>query len=48
MRIGHCQLESTPGDVQANLKKVVAGLEWADRERVEIVSFPECFLNGSG
>jgi predicted amidohydrolase len=46
MRIGHCQLESKLGDFDANLAKVVQGLERADRERVEIVSFPECFLTG--
>jgi predicted amidohydrolase len=46
MRIGHCQLESRPGEFEANLAKVVQGLERADRERVEIVCFPECFLTG--
>src|SRR5438046_2463327 len=46
MRIGHCQLESKCGDFDANLNKVVHGLEWADRERVEVVCFPECFLTG--
>jgi predicted amidohydrolase len=46
MRIGHCQLESKCGDFEANLAKVVKGLEWADRERVEVVCFPECFLTG--
>ena len=46
MRIGHCQLEATAGDFEANLAKVVKGLERADRDRVEIVSFPECFLTG--
>jgi predicted amidohydrolase len=46
MRIGHCQLESKTGDFDANLAKVVAGLERADKDRVEIVSFPECFLTG--
>src|SRR5262245_65509213 len=46
IRIGHCQLESKCGDFEANLAKVVKGLERADRERVEIVSFPECFLTG--
>ena len=40
MRIGHCQLESKPGDFEANLAKVVQGLERADRDRVEVVSFP--------
>src|SRR4051812_31554760 len=46
MRIGHCQLETTCGDFEGNLANVVRGLEWADRERVEVVSFPECFLTG--
>jgi predicted amidohydrolase len=46
MRIGHCQLESKYDDFAVNLAKVVAGLERADRERVEIVCFPECFLTG--
>jgi predicted amidohydrolase len=46
MRIGHCQLDSKTGDFDANLAKVVAGLERADKDRVEIVSFPECFLTG--
>jgi predicted amidohydrolase len=46
MRIGHCQLESKTGDFEANLGKVVRGLERADRDRVEIVCFPECFLTG--
>ena len=46
MRIGHCQLESKTGDFEANLGKVVKGLERADKDRVEIVCFPECFLTG--
>lgn len=46
MRIGHCQLDSNLGDFAGNLKKVIAGLEQADRERIDIVSFPECFLTG--
>jgi predicted amidohydrolase len=46
MRIGHCQLESKPGDFDANLAKVVEGLARADRERVEVVCFPECYLTG--
>src|SRR5262249_45702825 len=46
MRIGHCQLVSAPGDFEGNLGKVIKGLERADRERVEIVCFPECFLTG--
>ena len=46
MRIGHCQLESKTGDFEVNLDKVVKGLERADKDRVEIVCFPECFLTG--
>lgn len=46
MRIGHCQLESKYGEFDANLAKVLAGLERAQRERVDIVCFPECFLTG--
>ncbi|MBI1916823.1 MAG: carbon-nitrogen hydrolase family protein [Planctomycetes bacterium] len=46
MRIGHWQLETTCGDFEGNLAKVVKGLERAERERVEIVYFPECFLTG--
>jgi predicted amidohydrolase len=46
MRIGHWQLETKTGDFESNLAKVVAGLERADKDRVEIVCFPECFLTG--
>lgn len=46
MRIGHFQLDSQLGDFAANLKKVVDSLARADRERVDIVCFPECFLTG--
>ena len=46
MRIGHCQLDSALGDFAGNLQKVIAGLEHADRDRIDIISFPECFLTG--
>lgn len=46
MRIGHCQFESVPGDFEGNLTKVVRGMERADRDRVQVVCFPECFLTG--
>ena len=46
MRIGHCQLDSQLADFEGNLKKVVQGLERMDRDRVDIVCFPECFLTG--
>jgi predicted amidohydrolase len=46
MRVGVCQLESKAGDFAANLAKVVAGLEKAQRDRVELLCFPECYLTG--
>ncbi len=46
MRIGHCQLDAQLADFAGNLRKLVAGLEKADRDRVDIVCFPECFLTG--
>ncbi len=46
MRVGHCQLETKCGDFEGKLAKVVGGLERAERDRVEIVCFPECFLTG--
>lgn len=46
MRIAHCQLDSRYNDFAGNLAKVVRGLERADRDRVDVVCFPECFLTG--
>src|SRR2546429_9022982 len=46
MKIGHCQFESKCGEFEVNLARVVAGLERAEREHVEILCFPECFLTG--
>ncbi len=46
MRIAHCQFEARSGDLDANLAKMIGGLERAQGEGAEIVSFPECFLTG--
>lgn len=46
MRIAHCQFESWCGDFEHNLRRVEEGLTRAEADRVEIVSFPECFLTG--
>ena len=46
LKIGHCQLACAAGDYEANLGKVLAGLEEAASENVDILSFPECFLTG--
>jgi len=46
MRIAHCQFEAWCGDFEHNLQHVEEGLARAAANRVEIVSFPECFLTG--
>ncbi len=46
MRIAHCQFESWCGEFDHNLGRVAEGLQRAEDERAEIVSFPECFLTG--
>ena len=46
MRIGHWQLESKCGDFEGNLARAVLGLEKAHKDRVEVLSFPECYLTG--
>jgi predicted amidohydrolase len=46
MRIGHAQYETKAGDFDGNLAKMVKALERAARDRVEVVSLPECFLTG--
>lgn len=46
VRIGHYQCVCRQGDFAANLSTVLHGLELADDARVQILSFPESFLNG--
>jgi len=46
MKIGHDQLECAPGDYEGNIQKVLSGLEEADQESIDIISFPESFLTG--
>lgn len=46
VRIGHCQAICRPGDFEANLSRVVEGLQRAELERVQVLCFPECFLTG--
>lgn len=46
MKVAHYQLECHPGEYERNLQKVLSGLEEADAEWVDIVSFPESFLTG--
>ena len=44
MKVGHYQCECRSGDYPANIATVVHGLEFARRERVDIMCFPESFL----
>lgn len=46
LRVGHYQCECSPGDYAKNIAKVVVGLEYAERERLDIMAFPESFLTG--
>lgn len=46
MRIAHFQCESWCGDFPHNLKRLEEGLVRAEREQVEILTFPECSLTG--
>ncbi len=46
MKIGHWQLESAPGDIDANVYKVVDRLHASDRMGLSLVSFPESFIHG--
>ncbi len=46
VRIGHYQCVCRQGDFDANLRTVIHGLELAAEARVQILSFPESFLNG--
>lgn len=44
--LGHYQCVCKQGDFEANLKTVLHGLQLASEARVQILSFPESFLNG--
>lgn len=46
MRIAHCQYEPWVGEFEHNLQRVEEGLARAEKDHVEVVSFPECFLTG--
>ena len=46
VRLGHYQCICRQGDFEANLRTVIHGLELAAEARVQILSFPESFLNG--
>ncbi len=46
VRVGHYQCECRIGDFEANLATVKKGLTQAIDAKLDIVSFPECFLTG--
>ena len=46
LKVGHCQLGCTAGDYRTNAEKVIASLQEATSENLDILSFPECFLTG--
>jgi predicted amidohydrolase len=46
VRIGHYQCICKQGDFQANLNKLIQGLELASEARLDVVSLPESFLTG--
>ena len=46
VRIGHYQCVCRQGDLEANLATLRRGLAQAADARLDIVSFPECFLTG--
>jgi 5-aminopentanamidase len=46
VRVGHYQCVCRQGDFEANLATVRKGLEQAIEAKLDIVSFPECFLTG--
>ncbi|MDA1190632.1 MAG: carbon-nitrogen hydrolase family protein [Candidatus Poribacteria bacterium] len=46
IKVGHYQCECHDGDFPANAEKVIEGLEYAEANRVEIMSFPESYLTG--
>ena len=46
LRVGLYQCECEAGNLKANTAKVFKGLEWAEREKIDIMGFPETFLTG--
>lgn len=44
MRVGHFQCECRAGDYEANLAKVLRGMEYAEENRVQVMTFPDGFF----
>ena len=46
LRVASVQFESTPGDKDANFRKIEAFVDQAARQRVRLIVFPECCVTG--
>jgi len=46
LRVASVQLESAPGDKDANFRKMEAFVEGAARQNVRLIVFPECCITG--
>src|SRR6476469_9317753 len=46
LRVGTVQLESSPGDKEANFRKIEAFARQAAARRVRLLVFPECCITG--
>ena len=46
IKIGHWQLQTDPGNFENNLTRLIDALHEADKQGIQIVSFPEAFLTG--
>lgn len=46
LRVGHYQCECTPGHFDANMAEVLKGMQYAEEERLDLITFPESFLTG--
>ncbi len=46
IKIGHWQLQTDPGNFENNLSRLINALHEADKQDIQIVSFPEAFLTG--
>ena len=46
LRVGACSLASTPGDMEANLKKIEQWCSKATDKAVQLLLFPELSLSG--
>jgi len=46
IRVSHAQINTTVGDIEGNFEKIVEYIEEAEKEKVDIISFPELTITG--